>query len=130
MMSANGQTKFESQFKEKEQMHLTTAQQEEVKATHGVCVNEACDACHKPLDCVRYTRKDQPGEWCSRECRDGVDAANRHRATRKHREAGRCRHCGLVLPSDARASSKYCDATCGRNARFAKNGGRQLSMAA
>jgi len=111
-------------------MHLTTEQQEEIKATHGVCVNEVCDACHKPLDYVRFTRKDEPGEWCSRECRDGVEAAIRFKATRKHREAGRCLHCGLVLSDDRRAGSKYCDATCERNARFAKSGGRHLPMAA
>ncbi|HWY54258.1 MAG TPA: hypothetical protein VNZ03_07330 [Terriglobales bacterium] len=111
-------------------MRLTTEQQDEIKTTHDVCVNEACESCRKPLDYLRYTRKDEPGEWCSRECRDGVEAANRHGATRKHRETGRCWHCGLALPADARAGSKYCDATCERNARFAKHGGRPSQMAA
>jgi hypothetical protein len=111
-------------------MQLSTSQQAELRVTHGICANEVCNACLKPLDHIRYTRKNQPGEWCSRVCRDGVEVAERFAATRKHRATGRCWHCGLVLPNDARADSKYCDATCTRNARFSKGGGRQSQMAA
>ena len=40
----------------------------------GVRVNEACDKCGQVLGWVRFTCKDEPGEWCSRQCRDGVEA--------------------------------------------------------
>jgi hypothetical protein len=69
-------------------MQISTSQQAELKATHGICANEVCDACHKPLDHVQYTRKDQPGEWCSRVCRDGVEAAERYAATRSSGRQG------------------------------------------
>ena len=65
-------------------MRLTEEQSRGLLAKHGVYVTEACDGCGKILGHVRFTRKDQPGEWCSRECRDGVEAAERYRATRKH----------------------------------------------
>jgi hypothetical protein len=42
----------------------------------------------------------------------------------------RCQHCGLVLPSDARADSRYCDSTCQRNARRARQTVRAMPMAA
>jgi hypothetical protein len=103
-------------------MKLSTVQQAELRATTGICANEICDACRKPLDYLRYTRKDQPGEWCSRVCRDGVEAAERYKATRKHRDTGRCLHCGLQLPVDGRGDSKYCDATCKKNASQARTG--------
>jgi hypothetical protein len=41
-------------------MKLLTAQQAELRAATGICANEVCDACRKPLDYLRYTRKDQP----------------------------------------------------------------------
>lgn len=92
----------------------------------GIYVNEVCDKCGKPLGHVRYTFKDKPGAWCSRVCRDGVEAAERYKATRK-KSAGRCWYCGLPLPGDIPKDSKYCDSTCKRNASFAKTGGRKKS---
>ena len=111
-------------------MQLSTIQQAELKATHGICANEVCDACHKPLDHIRYTRQDQPGAWCSRVCRDGVEAAERYTATRKRRATGRCLHCGLALPPNVRAGSKYCDSTCERNARSAREDAKVSQTAA
>jgi hypothetical protein len=54
-------------------MKLKTEQQQTIRDKHGICVNEACDKCGKVLAEVRFTVKDQPGEWCSRLCRDGQD---------------------------------------------------------
>ncbi len=64
-------------------MKLTTEQQEKIRLERGICVNEVCDGCHALLGEVRFTRYGQPGEWCSRECRDGIEAAQRWDATRK-----------------------------------------------
>ena len=52
----------------------------------GIYVTEACDTCGQLLDPVRYTRRGEPGEWCSRACRDGVKRAAEHAALiqRKH----------------------------------------------
>lgn len=38
----------------------------------GIYVTEACDACGQLLGPVRYTRRGEPGVWCSRECRGDV----------------------------------------------------------
>ena len=35
----------------------------------GIHVTEACDACGQLLGPVRYTRRGEPGEWCSGKCR-------------------------------------------------------------
>ena len=64
-------------------MKLTGEQQLRIRELHGVCGNEACDKCGKVLAEVRFTAKDQPGEWCSRLCRDGQD-----RIVRRH-DSGR-----------------------------------------
>jgi hypothetical protein len=65
-------------------MRLTETQSRELLQKHGVYVTEVCDKCGKPLGHVRFTHFGQKGEWCSRECRDGVEAADRYRTTRKH----------------------------------------------
>jgi hypothetical protein len=65
-------------------MRLTPEQQAEIRE-RGICANEACDTCGKILGAVRYTRRGEPGEWCSRECRDGVAAVH----SREARRAGR-----------------------------------------
>lgn len=69
-------------------MRLTEEQSRTLLAKHGAYVTEVCDKCGKLLGHVRFTLKDQPGEWCSRECRDGaaiVESHSRvkHGATRK-----------------------------------------------
>src|SRR6266550_2745158 len=100
-------------------------QQAELKAKHGICVNEICNKCHKPLDHIRFTRKDQTGEWCSRVCRDGVEAADRYAATRRMPRGKCCQYCGLALRDEAlgkRSDARYCDATCKRNAARSHSG--------
>jgi len=64
-------------------MKLGTEQQEALRERHGISANEACTACGRVLAEIRYTRFGEPGEWCSRECRDGLVAAERYRATRR-----------------------------------------------
>src|ERR1700756_4377957 len=80
-------------------MKLTSEQQLRIRELHGVCVNEVCDKYGKVLAEVRFTIKDQPGEWCSRLCRDGI-ATNR----------SKCQHCNSVLPIGLRRGARYCDA--------------------
>ena len=92
-------------------MQLSREQQDGLKAQQGICANEVCDKCQKPLDHIRYTRRDEAGEWCSRLCRDGVDAAERYTATRKQAK-GRCWQCSLPMPADQRTDSKFCDSAC------------------
>jgi hypothetical protein len=64
-------------------VRLTEEQSRALLAKHGVYVMEACDQCGKILGHVRFTRFGQSGEWCSRECRDGTQVAERYRGTRK-----------------------------------------------
>lgn len=64
-------------------LHLNSEQQQIIRDRYGVCVNEACDTCGQIVGWVRFTRRTEPGEWCSRECRDGTEAAARYDATRK-----------------------------------------------
>jgi len=64
-------------------VRLTEAQSRELLGKHGVYVSEVCNTCRKILGHVRLTRSSEPGEWCSRECRDGVQVAERERVSRK-----------------------------------------------
>jgi len=65
-------------------MRLTSAQSRELLRTHGVFVREACDTCAVLIHYAnRFTIRGVDGVWCSRECRDGIAAAERHVATRK-----------------------------------------------
>jgi len=59
-------------------MKLTEQQSRELFRRTGNYLTEACDRCGKPLAEVRYTRRGEPGEWCSKLCRDGVTAEHRH----------------------------------------------------
>jgi hypothetical protein len=81
-------------------MQLTEAQSRKLLQTHGVYVSEACDRCGQILGHVRYTRRNQSGEWCSRACRDGVD-----------HNPGMCQGCGTSLVGKRRGAI-YCDRTC------------------
>ena len=60
-------------------MRLTSQQQDALRRERGIFANEACDRCGKLLGSVRYTRKGEPGEWCSELCRDGVEAVEARR---------------------------------------------------
>ena len=64
-------------------MHLTEAQSRALLAKHGVYVTQACDKCGKILGHVRFTRYGEKGEWCSRLCRDGAQAAEQYETSRK-----------------------------------------------
>ena len=81
-------------------MQLTEVQSRELLLTHGVYVTGACDRCGKILGAVRYTRRDEPGEWCSELCRDGFE-----------RKGGMCLHCGVSLKGK-RKGAFYCGRTC------------------
>jgi len=71
-------------------MKLTDEQRKKLLDENGIAANEACDACGKILDSTRWKRRNEPGEWCSRECRDGKAEADRREARRIAR-AGRPR---------------------------------------
>lgn len=70
-------------------MQLTRNQQADLRE-RGIFASEICDKCGKILGAVRYTRRGEPGEWCSHECRDGIAAVQEREA----RRAGR--GCGLI----------------------------------
>jgi hypothetical protein len=55
-------------------MRLTREQSQNL-LEHGLWIAAACDKCGKLLGPVRWTRRDEPGEWCSEVCRDGPRAA-------------------------------------------------------
>ena len=67
-------------------MRLPMEQSRRMIEEHGCYFTDACDKCGKLLAEVRFTVKGQSGEWCSRECRDGVA-----------HEWGKCRGCGASL---------------------------------
>jgi hypothetical protein len=48
-------------------------------------------SCGQLLGSVRWTRRGEPGEWCSAECRDGI------KATTLKAESRVCRRCGVPL---------------------------------
>ena len=54
-------------------MRLSEAQSQELLARHGAYLTAACDKCRKILGPIRFTRCGEPGEWCSRLCRDGIE---------------------------------------------------------
>jgi hypothetical protein len=81
-------------------MRLTEAQSRELLQTHGMYVAEVRDQCGQILGHVRYTRRNEPGEWCSQVCRDGI-----------HLKVGVCQGCGVSL-NGKRRGAIYCDRTC------------------
>jgi hypothetical protein len=89
---------------------LTIQQAYELLARHGVYAREICDKCGVVLGAVRFTRKDDSGVWCSRECRGGADA----------RQPGTCKTCKAKLPADRRRDALYCDDACKQNGHRGK----------
>ena len=81
-------------------MKLTRNQSEKLLHERGIWITEACDKCGQLLGSVRWTRKEERGEWCSAECRDGIRVALKAN-TRC------CRECGVVLEGK-RADSEFC----------------------
>lgn len=81
-------------------MNLTEKQSQQLLAKHGVYVKEICDKCTKILGVVRFTRKEEPGAWCSRKCRDGAEY-----------KPGLCRGCSASL-NGKRKQAKYCSDVC------------------
>jgi len=82
-------------------MHLTSAQGYELLGKYGCFARECCDRCGAILGPVRYTRRAEPGEWCSRESRDGNQAIT----------PGCCCGCGASLQGKRRGA-KWCGDTC------------------
>jgi len=99
-------------------MLLTVMQSYELLAKYGCYVTEACDKCGQILGPVRYTRKNETGAWCSRQCRDGAEA----------REPKNCRHCGAKLPEGKRRGAAFCDDACKQAAHRTKSRTAKLSV--
>jgi len=93
-------------------MKLKPEQSQKLLRDRGIWITEACDRCTQLLGSVRWTRKDEPGEWCSRACRDGVDTAV-SRPTAKT-----CLECGIPLEGK-RADSQFCSGV--HRKRFTKS---------
>jgi hypothetical protein len=66
-------------------MRIDKVQSEQILELFGVWATAACDRCGNVIGAVRWTRRGEPGEWCSELCRDG------DRAERKSRLGGRPR---------------------------------------
>src|SRR5579872_1166058 len=62
-------------------MKLTREQSQKLLHERGIWVTDACDKCGQLLGAVRWTRRGEPGEWCSAECRDGLNAKTKAAAT-------------------------------------------------
>ena len=54
-------------------MLLTIQESYELLAKYGCFAREICDKCGIVLGAVRFTRRDESGVWCSRECRGDGD---------------------------------------------------------
>ena len=80
---------------------LMHEQSQKILREHGVWVNSACDKCGAVLGPIRYTRRDERGEWCSRFCRDGVE----------HKALGLCQTCGVALIGK-RIDARFCSDNC------------------
>lgn len=86
-------------------MKLTREQSQKLLRERGIWITEACDKCGKLLGSVRWTRKGEPGEWCSAQCRDGIKASATQPADSKT-----CMECGVPL-TGKRSDSEFCSRT-------------------
>ena len=89
-------------------MKLTREQSQKLLRERGTWITDACDKCGQLLGAVRWTRKDEEGEWCSATCRDGVKAAP---TVRESSASTRCEGCGITL-TEKRQGAKYCSDVC------------------
>src|ERR1700739_686793 len=97
-------------------MKLTRDQSQKLLSERVIWIAEACDKCGKLLGSVRWTCRGEPGEWCSAQCRDGVEAAPQKAKQRA------CRQCGISLQGKRGASEFFSD---GHRKRFAKSSASQ-----
>src|SRR6266576_720068 len=74
-------------------MEISLTSTYDLLAQHGVFAREACDRCGQVLGSTSYTRRGEPGVWCSRACRGDADrpAVQRGGRPRKHRTPEECR---------------------------------------
>lgn len=82
-------------------MLLSREQVKKLRLERNVCADEACSKCGKVLGETRLTSSNRPGEWCSRECRDGANALT----------PGKCRGCNTPL-TGLRKGTIWCSNTC------------------
>jgi len=85
-------------------MKLTKEQSQKFLQERGIWVTNACDKCGQLLGSVSWTRKGEPGEWCSALCRDGVSPRARKESSKT------CRECGASL-NGKRSDSDFCSRT-------------------
>src|SRR5438445_13376952 len=99
-------------------MRLTVEQSYALLEKHDCYVTEACGKCGhgQILGPIRFTRQRESGAWCSRKCRDGVEAHT----------PGTCKGCGARLPEGKRRGALYCDDACTQSAHRSKTS--QLSV--
>jgi hypothetical protein len=91
-------------------MQLTTEQSLALLERFGVYTGECGDRCGQILGPVRFTRRGEAGDWCSRECRDGREAHT----------PGTCKHCHAQLPKSKRRGTAFCDDACKQAAHRSK----------
>ena len=91
-------------------MILSTKQCYQLLEKYGSYITEVCDVCGRGLGPVRFTRRNEPGVWCSRECRDGTHA----------HVPGTCKTCKARLPEGKRRGAMYCDDACKQAANRSK----------
>jgi hypothetical protein len=56
-------------------MKLTCEQSQRLLHDRGIRITDACDKCGQLLGSVRWTRRGEPGDYCSAGCRDGIKIA-------------------------------------------------------
>ena len=64
-------------------MKLNKEQSLTLLLEHGIWVTEACDKCGQLLGAVHWTKRGEPGEWCSAWCFGGVSGPKSVETARK-----------------------------------------------
>lgn len=88
-------------------MLLTDQQTRELLSKHRIFAREICDKCGAVLGAVRFTRKDESGVWCSRECRGDGERQKIHRGGRpsKYKDERTRKHAHAQQQRDFRSRS-------------------------